>query len=643
MKITAVFITLFMLICPVTLALGNRIDAPGVPRLEITFSYPEQELQGNLIHKNRVPRGGIFDITAVIHLKGASFTLDDRPRITISSRPELKPVKLWVDGKEVEKPSSSVPFEKSEAAKEIRWQYELSWRVRKAQAQFTFDVKADLSNIYADLRKSITVEQGMACYDTTYTSRVKMLSKNKYCRLESIGRSGFGREMYLLRVTDFDVPAAKKKQFIMIGAYHGDEPSGPESILDFVYELITKDENRRYLMSFTLYIIPCMNPDGRELGIDEVVNGIDLNYGFLRGKEPVEALNVATALQLYKPDFVAAIGMTTHQWWRPYLLLSHDCLKKWDWSDQLIKNVGIRISNEMDEYVHVQSSPASKHKDKSIRGYMYTRMGIPNFVLENVGRKTFNIGRQMNNIIREIRIYYAVLDFMLDSSPPRPKVRPKLKVTFPDSRNYKVYKVDKPPKIDGVLDDAYWQHESIITKSTSGEKRSKQVGKTTVHLVYDDRNLYIAYDVPDLKPSKIVGHDPNPGIWHEDGVDFMFDTSLNQWSYFQFQANVNGAFTDTYWPIPGIPDSRTFNMKRYKVAGSVTSGAIEIEIPFAEFNGHPEMNDPEISVPPKPGTVWGVNFIRNRPRWSWVNLGPNGTAHAPWLFNGMTFTGKKHK
>jgi hypothetical protein len=342
-------------------------------------------------------------------------------------------------------------------------------------------------------------------------------------------------------------------------------------------------------------------------------------------------------------EFTHAIGVTTHQWWRPYLLLSHDCLKKWDWSDRLIKNVGIRISNEMDEYVRVQSSPAPKHKVKSIRGYMYSRMGIPNFVLENVGRKNYNIGRQMKNIIRELRVYYAVLDLMLDSTPPRPKVHPQLKVTFPDSRNYKVYKVDKPPKIDGQLDEACWQRESIITNFSTSGRKSKQLRKTTVHVVYDDSNLYIAYDVPDLKPSKIAGHNPYPGIWTEDGADFMFDTSLNQWSYFQFQANANGAFAEAYWPIPGIPDSRTFNMRRYKVAGSVTNGAIEIEIPFAEFNGHPEMNDPEIPLPPKPGTVWGVNFNRNRPRGSWANLGSEGTAHAPWLFNAMTFTGEKHK
>jgi hypothetical protein len=316
-------------------------------------------------------------------------------------------------------------------------------------------------------------------------------------------------------------------------------------------------------------------------------------------------------------------------------------LKKWDRSDRLIKNVGISVSNEMDEYVHVQSAPARRDGSKSIRGYMYVTLGVPNFTLENVGAKDFNIGRQMKNIIRELNVYYSVLDYMLDDTSVRPKVRQPKRLSFPESKNYKVFKVVNPPKIDGKLEDACWQRESIISNFTTGGRNPKQLGKTTVHVVYDDRNLYIAYDVPDLKPTKIKGHDPHPGICTEDGADFFLDTSLNQWSYFQFQANANGAFSDNYWPIPGIRDSNTFNVKGYEAAGSVADGAIEIKIPFAVFNGHREMVDPEIPSPPKPGTVWGVNFIRNRPRTSWAQLGPYRLAHTPWRFHAMTFTGEK--
>ena len=629
------------LCCLVVCAAGAvRAEEPaeGVPTLELSASWPEQKLKHNVIHKTRPPRGGTFDVVATINPVGVEFYRWQRARVGISAQPELNPVRVLVDGVEHEKPETPVAFQKLEKKTEIRWRYELPWTIRSAEPEYTFAVEVGLPGRYADLRKSITVEQGMSCYETTFTARLKKLAESPYCKLEPIGKSSAGREMYFLRVTDFAVATAAKKKFVMIGAYHGNEPSGHTSILDFVYELITKPENARYLRTCTLYIIPCMNPDGRAIGWHQHPSGLDMNFVYDKGKELPEGEHVRAVLRRYKGNLAGALGMTTHQWGRPYLLLSHDPRKKGGWSDVLMKNVGVRISNEMDEYVHVQSRPPRYKDYRSTRGFMFVELGIPSFVLENAGGGRFNIGQQMKNVVREMRIYYAILDQMVTPHPVRPKIRPPKKMTFPAERNYQVYKVATPPKIDGKLDDACWQAKSIITNFVTTGRRPRQEGRTTVHVVYDDKHLYVAYDVPDLKESKVTGHDPKPGIWTEDGADFVFDTNLNRWTYFQFQANANGAFSDAYWPIPGIPDSDTFNVTGYAVAGSVKNGAIEIKIPFAALNGHPEMLDAEIPGPPKPGTVWGVNFFRNKPETSWARM--TASAHAPWEYNAMTFMGK---
>ncbi|HUV39421.1 MAG TPA: M14 family zinc carboxypeptidase [Planctomycetota bacterium] len=609
----------------------------AVPTLSLSAEWPEQRIEKNVIHKTRVPRGGGFEVIATLDLTDVPFQRWDRPRVVLAATPEIAPVRTIVDGAAREKPDTTVPLEPVAKKTEVRWRFELPWTVRSAEPEYTFLVQVMLPGAYADLKKSVTVEQGVSCYDTTFTARLKSIAESRFCRLESIGKSTFGREMYFLRVTDFDVPAAGKVQFVMIGAYHGNEPSGHGSILDFVHEITTKPANRRYLEKTALYIVPCMNPDGREAGLHDHPNGVDMNHVYDQETVIAEAANVAAVLDRCKPELVRAIGITTHQWGRPHILLSHSPRERDDWSDRLMKNVGIRLSNETDKVVHVQSAlPAPDGKVEAIRGYMLRRTGIPNFVVET--RTTgFNVGRQMPSMVQELHLYYAVLDQLIEPTPVTPRLHPPVKMDFPPGKNCEVFKVATPPTIDGKLDEACWKHPSVITGFVTGGRQSRPQGRTTVHVVYDDANLYVAYDVPDLKPSTLQPGQPG-NLWTQDGADFMLDTNLNRWTYFQFMTNANGAMSEGYWVIPGIADSDTFRPKGIEAAGSVEHGAIEVKIPFASLNGHPEMRDAAVASPPAPGTVWGVNFFRNVPSTSWAPM--SGPAHAPWEFNAMTFTGK---
>ena len=616
---------------------GWAADAPkGVPTLALLAEWPEQKNERDVIHKTRIPRGGTFDVVAKVDLNGVEVQERERARVVATLTSPLAPAAALLDGVEQKDPAAPVALAAKAGAQEVRWRFRLPWTPPANGEPLAFEVAVRLPYQYADLKKSITLEQGVSCCDTTLAARLKRLAENRYCRMESIGKSTAGREMWLMRVTDFDAPAALKVQFVMVGAYHGNEPAGHESIPDFVEDLITKKENERYLKTCELVIIPCMNPDGREAGVHDHPSGVDMNKVYAKGNEIAEGRVVAEALRKCKGTYVRAIGMTTHQWGRPYLLLSHDCRERGDWSDRLMKNVGIRISNEMDEYVHVQSGPPGNEPYAAIRGFIFQELDMPSFVLEDVGWG-YALPRLMKSIEREKRIYFAVLNQMLAPADVKPKTHPPQQIAFPPERNYEVFRVEKPPAIDGKLDEACWKHPSIVTGFVTGGRQSRQEGKTTVRAVYDDRNLYVAYECPDLKASDILPGKPG-NLWAQDGADMFFDTNLNRWTYFQFQANANGAVSEGYWPIPGIHDSDTFRPKGIEVAGSVENGAIEIKIPFAAFNGHPEMLDAEVPSPPPAGTVWGVNFLRNLPSTSWAPM--SGEAHAPWEFNAMTFTGK---
>ena len=62
----------------------------------------------------------------------------------------------------------------------------------------------------------------------------------------------------------------KNAKVLIIGVFHGDEPQGK-----FIIE-----EYLKYHRADNLLFIPCLNPDGLELGVRVNANGVDLNRNF---------------------------------------------------------------------------------------------------------------------------------------------------------------------------------------------------------------------------------------------------------------------------------------------------------------------------------------------------------------------------
>jgi hypothetical protein len=89
------------------------------------------------------------------------------------------------------------------------------------------------------------------------------------CRLSSIGKSFQGREMWLLTVTDFTKGDADKKPAMYIdGNIHSNEVQGTEFSLYTAWYLCEMQGQNAWVDSLlatrTLYIVPTINPDGRE-------------------------------------------------------------------------------------------------------------------------------------------------------------------------------------------------------------------------------------------------------------------------------------------------------------------------------------------------------------------------------------------
>lgn len=111
-------------------------------------------------------------------------------------------------------------------------------------------------------------------------------------------------------------------------------------------------------------------------------------------------------------------------------------------------------------------------------------------------------------------------------------------------------KADKPPIMDGILDDAVWKtaptiSEDFITITPAYGEILPQ--KTNVWIAYDSENLYFAFQCFDTEPDKIkTSVTKRDNIWTDDFVGFELDTSNNRQEAYEFYVNPSGIQGDLY-------------------------------------------------------------------------------------------------
>ncbi|RMH00375.1 MAG: carboxypeptidase [Chloroflexi bacterium] len=89
------------------------------------------------------------------------------------------------------------------------------------------------------------------------------------CRLESLGKSYEGRDIWILILTNFDTgPDTEKPAYWVDGNIHATEVSGSTAVLYLVHKLLTQygqDDRVTYALDTrTFYAVPRLNPDGAE-------------------------------------------------------------------------------------------------------------------------------------------------------------------------------------------------------------------------------------------------------------------------------------------------------------------------------------------------------------------------------------------
>uniref|UniRef100_A0A8C5H4J4 Peptidase M14 domain-containing protein n=1 Tax=Gouania willdenowi TaxID=441366 RepID=A0A8C5H4J4_GOUWI len=145
-------------------------------------------------------------------------------------------------------------------------------------------------------------DESVESYDTYYnydelTERLQSLALRypHICNLTSIGQSGEGRELWVMRVTENphrDTPG--KPKFKYVGNMHGDETVSRQVLVylvEYLLSLYGEEPRVTELVNSTdIYIMPSMNPDGFEQSTEgdcsgesggrNNVHNVDLNRSF---------------------------------------------------------------------------------------------------------------------------------------------------------------------------------------------------------------------------------------------------------------------------------------------------------------------------------------------------------------------------
>jgi hypothetical protein len=182
-------------------------------------------------------------------------------------------------------------------------------------------------------------------------------------------------------------------------------------------------------------------------------------------------------------------------------------------------------------------------------------------------------------------------------------------------KRYVARRVKTPPKIDGKLDDVAWKDApdtEVFVNTMSGAPVAQ---RTTAKMVYDDKNLYIAFNNADTDVwAELTKHDDK--LWTQEADEVMIDADGDGKTYIELQIAPNGTTFDSYLPEyrKNQNDWESGMKSAVKVDGTLNKRddvdkgwTAEIALPLEAVKGRAEKGP---QIPPKPGDLWRINLYR---------------------------------
>lgn len=164
----------------------------------------------------------------------------------------------------------------------------------------------------------------------------------------------------------------------------------------------------------------------------------------------------------------------------------------------------------------------------------------------------------------------------------------------------RAFKAEAPMPLDGDL--SKWHGADTVTfdgKPLAGHPR-----RATVYALWDQENLYLAFDVHSSKLQASVRERDGDKLWEDDGVEFLIDPLLHRTKEFlpddfSYHINILNAVYDDRGTLSGEPDPRWNGDAQHGVRVlDDYHYVVQVSIPWKE-----------IGVAPAEGhTVLGVDF-----------------------------------
>jgi hypothetical protein len=193
------------------------------------------------------------------------------------------------------------------------------------------------------------------------------------------------------------------------------------------------------------------------------------------------------------------------------------------------------------------------------------------------------------------------------SQPSEVKVGKAAALGLPSEKSnpVRLVRFEKPPMIDGKLDDEVWKTAAVLKDFYQTQPGDNLIpeNRTEVRLGYDMRFLYIAFhcfDDPTKVRATVAKRDD---IWNDDYVGILFDTFNDQRRAYEFDFNPLGVQADGIW-TEGQGEDFSLDLVMESKGMVTTDGyTIEVALPFKSLR--------YVSGKDK---LWGMHFWRRTKR-----------------------------
>ena len=178
---------------------------------------------------------------------------------------------------------------------------------------------------------------------------------------------------------------------------------------------------------------------------------------------------------------------------------------------------------------------------------------------------------------------------------------------------YTIKRTEEPITIDGELKEEAWKHAPFTPVFVTPSGGAHRGPKTQAKLLWDDKNLYVAFHCQDLgiwSPHTEKDHH----LWKAEAVEVMIDADANGKVYFEIQVAPNNVQFDTFFGGAARQDEDRAWSADFQSAVAVIGTLnehddrdkewfVEIAIPYSAVKNAP-------NLPPKNEDKWRLNLFR---------------------------------